>query len=370
MEPGKGMESESKNIPEGGINEKGGGNPGFDLLSCLRHIWLKNPIKFAVYSGFSFLILIVIISLLLEYSYTPKMCILCHEMKSSHDTWKDSFHGPIKGSIEGCLGCHIAPGFGNKIKAKLGGLVFLWEHMIGSFDADIKAELPVYCVRSGCHTNSWDMDRGSRVRVNHALHISKGYGCVVCHDRIAHGSDPEGKNLPGMKDFCFPCHNDEIASRTNCQFCHIYQEAILNGNGGGGIPEGEISEHKVVNLNCINCHTEGCNPKPVEVCINCHSESYKTKYETEKRWVEESLKLLKEGIPNLEKGIKEAENMGQNITQLNGIYNLVKGVYTFIIADASKGFHNAPYTRFLLENALNRLNYSYLLIEQGKRRLF
>ncbi len=365
------MESEHKEtVNDNLIHNDNDGSLSKEILACFRRFWVNEPMKFALYVGFSGLILIVLMSLILEYAYKPQACILCHEMKPAHDTWKNSYHGLIGGGNNDCLGCHVAPGFGSKIKAKLGGMVFLWDHVTGNFEPDIKAELPVFCVRSGCHTDPWKMDRGSKVRVNHALHVSKGYGCVVCHDRIAHSSNPGGKNLPGMKDFCFPCHNDEIASRNNCQFCHIYQDAMLNGNGGEGIPQGDVSSHRLVNLSCIDCHTEGCDPRPVRICLDCHSESYITEYEDKKKWVLQSLKLLEDGIPRLEEAISKSEEMGQDISQLNSIFNLVKEVYTFFKADGSAGSHNIVYSRPLLEDTINRLNYAYLVIEQKKRRMF
>jgi hypothetical protein len=167
-----------------------------------------------------------------------------------------------------------------------------------------------------------------------------------------------------MKDFCFPCHNDEIASRSRCQYCHIYQDAMLQGNAGEGIPVGENSIHQISFLSCVDCHTDGCVPKPVQTCLECHSDAIVSKQEEEKTWVLNSLKLLEENIPKLAEGIKKAEDMGQDISQINGIYNLVQGVYTFLKADASKGAHNPVYTRYLLENTINKLDYSFLVLNQ------
>jgi len=334
------------------------------LSSCLRRLWHKDPVCFAFWSGGIFVAAIAAMSLILEYSYRPKSCILCHEMKPAHETWERSFHGSLTGSKEDCLACHTAPGFGGKIKAKLGGLVFLWNHVTDSYDGDIKAEKPVYCVRQGCHTDPWTMDRGSSIRVNHALHISKGYACVVCHDRIAHGLDPEGKNLPTMKDFCFPCHNDEIASRSQCEYCHIYQEAMLRGNIGGGIPAGEASPHQRARLACVDCHTDGCVPRPVETCLDCHDAPYLSREEQERTTITRTLKMLEDRLPALAEGIRRAEDMGQDISQINGIYTLARDVHLFVKADGSRGAHNPVYSRMLLENAANRVSFALLVIDR------
>lgn len=349
-----------------------GENPSTDNISHTRRFlliikdrWHRDPVKFAFWTGFSILAMVVVISLALEYSYRPRTCIFCHEMKPAHETWGRSSHGPVNGGDDDCLGCHAAPGFGSKIKAKLGGLVFLWNHILENYDDDIKAEMPVYCVRSGCHTKPWEMDRGSKIRVNHALHISKGYACVACHDRIAHGPDPAVQNLPGMKDFCFPCHNDEIASRSDCQYCHIYQDALLRGKGGEGIPEGYPSVHQTLQLKCVDCHTEGCVAQPVQTCLECHPESYISKQEAEMAWFSLSMERLEDGIPRLAEAIKKAEDVGQDISQISGIYNLVKDVYTFLKADGSRGAHNVAYARSLLKNAMNRLNYAYIVLGQA-----
>ncbi|MGA1790365.1 MAG: NapC/NirT family cytochrome c [bacterium] len=338
--------------------------------TCIKRYWQQDPIRFAIWFGILFLSSVVLMSLILEYSYRPQSCILCHEMQPAHESWGKSFHASLTGSKEDCLACHTAPGFGGKIKAKLGGFVFLWSHILENYDDDIKAEKPVYCVRSGCHTEPWKMDRGSSIRVNHALHLSKGYACVICHDRIAHGQDPEGLNLPTMKDFCFPCHNDEIASRTDCQYCHIYQDAMLQGNAGEGIPEGEFSGHEDARLSCVDCHTGGCVPKPVQTCLSCHSDAYISRQEAERAWVSKSIQKLEEGLPRLEDGIKKAEDMGQDISQINGIYNLVQDVYDFLKADGSRGAHNPAYSRYLLENTIDQMDYAFLVLARIRRVAF
>jgi len=336
----------------------------------LKNHWHQDPVKFTFWSGISFLAAVILMSLILEYSYRPRSCILCHEMKPAHETWGKSFHSSITGTKEDCLACHTAPGFGGKIKAKLGGFVFFWNHILENYDEDIKAEKPVYCVRSGCHTEPWKMDKGSSIRVNHALHISKGYACVICHDRIAHGFDPKGLNLPTMKDFCFPCHNDEIASRSQCQYCHIYQDAMLQGNAGEGIPSGDNSVHQTTLLSCVDCHTNGCVPKPAQTCLECHSDSIVSQQEEERAWVLRSMRVLEESIPRLAQGIEKVEDMGQDISQINGIYTLVKDVYTFLKADGSRGAHNTVYARYLLENTINKLDYSFLVLNQFQRIAF
>lgn len=340
------------------------------LTDRLKDHWRRDPVKFSFWAGISFLFTILLMSLILEYSYRPRTCILCHEMKSAHETWEKSFHGSLTGSKEDCLACHTAPGFGGKIRAKLGGLVFFWNHIIENYDADIKAEKPVYCVRSGCHTEPWKMDKGSSIRVNHALHISKGYACVICHDRIAHGFDPEGLNLPTMKDFCFPCHNDEIASRSRCQYCHIYQDAMLQGNAGEGIPSADSSVHQRALLSCVDCHTNGCVPKPVQTCLDCHSASIVSRQEEERAWVIRSMKVLEESIPKLAEGIKKAEDMGQDISQINGIYTLVQDVHAFLKSDKSEGAHNPSYSRYLLNDTINKLDYALLVVNQLQRVAF
>lgn len=340
------------------------------LVGRLKYHWQQDPVRFSFWAGISFLATTILMALILEYSYRPRTCILCHEMKPAHETWEKSFHGSLTGSKEDCLACHTAPGFGGKIRAKLGGLVFFWNHILENYDADIKAEKPVYCVRSGCHTEPWKMDRGSSIRVNHALHISKGYACVICHDRIAHGLDPEGFNLPTMKDFCFPCHNDEIASRSQCEYCHIYQEAMLAGNAGESMPSGDVSVHQKALLSCVDCHTDGCVPNPAQSCLDCHSESILSRQEEEKAWIERSLKILEKNIPRLAEGIKKAEDMGQDISQINGIFTLVKDVYSFLNADKSNGAHNPSYARYLLDEAANQLDYALLVVNQLQQAAF
>ena len=342
------------------------------LSQRVKNLWQHDPVRFVFWSGMAFVCSVVFMALVLEYSYRPQLCILCHEMKPAHETWKKSFHGSITGSKEDCLACHTKPGFGGRILAKLGGILFFWNHVTGNFDEDIKAELPVYCVRSGCHTDPWKMDRGSSIRVNHALHLAKGYACVVCHDRIAHGLDPEGLNLPTMKDFCFPCHNDEIASRSQCQYCHIYQDAMLQGAAGEGIPPGVTSVHRMTRLTCVDCHTNGCVPKPAQTCLECHPESLmqEQKQKQDQLWVSSALKQLEEYLPKLEEGVLKAEDMGQDISQINSIYNLAKDVYGFLTADASEGAHNPGYSRALLEKTLNRIDYAFLVMDQMQRLAF
>ena len=70
-------------------------------------------------------------------------------------------------------------------------------------------------------------------------------------------------------------------------------------------------------------------------------------------------------IRNISAALKEQQGFLQDISQINGIYNLVKDVYSFLKADGSKGAHNAAYSRSLLKDAMNRLNYAYLVLGQA-----
>jgi hypothetical protein len=79
------------------------------------------------------------------------------------------------------------------------------------------------------------------------------------------------------------------------------------------------------------------------------------------------MKILEKGLPRLADGIKKAEDMGQDISQINGIYNLVKDVYIFLKADGSRGAHNPSYSLWILKDAINQFEYAFLILDQLER---
>ena len=182
-------------------------------------------------------------------------CGSCHLIRIACDNWQKSQHKP-EYTKNSCNACHLQPGLFGTIKTTAYGIKNTYIYFFGIEEDDIKASKPVNCSGVGCHKNMKESMFGKRIRVNHGLHMDMGYSCVVCHDRVAHEEYGMVKNLSMMKDFCFVCHNDEIAPRNKCDICHIYQYNMLKGIDAAGESSGLTSSHYREEGACQECHQE------------------------------------------------------------------------------------------------------------------
>ncbi len=144
-------------------------------------------------------------------------CIKCHP--DHGEQWQNSTHKTID-----CAECHIDPGIGGAIQAKIGGLKNLYVSITRGNDVErTKDPLPIStknCI--SCHNgilylnelgyedlpdNSLKVDG---LVMGHRIHVEKhGIDCVWCHRGTVH----RDKSIVGKYEFNMPLHSD-------CAVCH------------------------------------------------------------------------------------------------------------------------------------------------------
>lgn len=312
----------------------------------------------------------------------PSFCITCHMIKSANDSWQKAKHKP-EYTKNSCNVCHVQPGLTGSIKASIYGLENIYTFFFGPDEDDIKASRPVYCTQKGCHEQMEKSMFGKKVRVNHGMHMSMGYACVICHDRVAHEEYAMASNLSMMRDFCFACHNDEVAPRKDCNICHVYQDRMMKGTETPDNLAGIISPHmEPGEVTCQNCHMD-IEESPRKSCINCHEEGVLTQYQKDKADFSQRIAQVKAQIDEirnllvkigkvepgagLEKGNPAASSGGSTgISGVNAgssagakgadpvweqplsLFQMVQRNYTYLIQDNSQGAHNARLTSTIL----------------------
>ncbi len=302
-----------------------------------------------------------------EYTKRYSFCKGCHEMNQAHDTWISSRHGPILGEIDSCMACHAEEGALGYIKAKLAGVKSVYYHITGQITGRYlevaRGTKPVYCTKSGCHSLD-DLDSGLKINVNHKSHAQKGFNCVSCHDRIAHGWDEGLRSTPNMQEICFNCHDNKTASHDDCGMCHIYQESMLKGIERAGV-KSMPSPHSD-DLSCMDCHTHACSPD-LKNCTNCHDSNIIDEMASLQSEVSMAVERLRGTLVQLERIVKHY-NKSKEITGSEaliekelGLYMDAKKNYEFILRDLSRGFHNFKYVWNILEVSTEKANRAITL---------
>jgi predicted CXXCH cytochrome family protein len=298
----------------------------------------------------------------------PSFCSTCHMVKIANDTWQKARHKP-QYTKNSCNACHVEPGLFGSINATIYGVENLYVFLFGPGEDDLKAKRPVYCTQKGCHDQMEKSTLGKKIKVSHGFHMKMGYACVTCHDRVAHEEYGmvKANDLSMMKDFCFPCHNDEVAPRKTCGVCHVYQYRMLKGVETPENLVGMTSIHYQSNAeeNCQNCHT---NPgeSAEKSCINCHAEDTLLQYQKEKADISQRLEQVKAQISESEAimaKIKkpEAQGMDPAWDQTFALFQIVQKNYAYLTQDNSKGAHNRKLTAAILgklESDAQRMRYS------------
>jgi len=298
----------------------------------------------------------------------PSFCITCHMIQTANDSWQKARHKP-EYTKNSCNACHVQPGLVGSVKASIYGMENVYVFLFGPGEDDIKAYRPVYCTQKGCHAQMEKSVFGKKIKVNHEFHMKMGYACVICHDRVAHEEYGmvKANNLSMMRDFCFPCHNDEVAPRKTCGNCHVYQYRMLKG---AETPENLVamaSIHYQSNPeeNCQICHTN-LEESAAKSCVNCHAEDTALQYQKDKVDFSQQLVQVKAQISESETllaKIKKPETQGVDpaLDQILALFQTVQKNYTYLIQDNSKGAHNRKLTAAILaklEGDAQRVLYS------------
>ncbi|NOX53824.1 MAG: hypothetical protein GXP27_05185 [Planctomycetes bacterium] len=206
------------------------------------------------------------------YTSRPDFCRSCHNMEPYYKSWKESSHRDVS-----CIKCHFPPGFGEKVRGKMLGLVQLAKYVTETGGPRPAAEIPdASCLRSGCHETRLLSGRVDfhGVPFDHRDHLAelrrgKKLRCTSCHSQIVQGS-----HMTVTTSTCFLCHfkdgvfNEGLGACTRCH--QIPQEEF--DMGGGVTFQHDVAYERGVD--CINCHDReirGNGEVPHERCTVCHN---------------------------------------------------------------------------------------------------
>jgi nitrate/TMAO reductase-like tetraheme cytochrome c subunit len=222
----------------------------------------------------SLVLLIVAGYATVEETSSKSFCSTCHEMKPEAETLKASSHSNVE-----CKECHIQSGVVNYAKAKMNGLVQVYEKVTNSYSAPIHmpTEIPnATCEK--CHDmKTRNVTPAGDLIIPHDKHLDKNIKCVQCHSGVAHGNiadrnvtfktdydkwnDSLGKSVmsdtkftePTMED-CISCHAARKIS-TDCKTCHktemlpeSHNAVDFKTGGHGKLAEKDIRK-------CNQCHS-------------------------------------------------------------------------------------------------------------------
>jgi len=278
----------------------------------------------------------------------PSFCKSCHLIQSACDSWQKSQHKP-EYTKNSCNACHLQPGLFESIKATAYGLKNTYTYFFGIEEDDIKASKPVNCTRIGCHTKMEESMYGKRIRVNHGLHMNMGYSCVVCHDRVAHEEYGMVKNLSMMRDFCFACHNDEIAPQNKCNICHIYQYNMLKGIDATGESSSMASPHYREEETCRMCHQK-FEQVDQKTCLDCHQADTDKQYQRLKSELDGRISQIKLQIDEVKSRFNSTKGYNPVLEEYLSLFQKVQENYFYLQKDNSRGAHNKWLTLRIVKN--------------------
>lgn len=232
----------------------------------------KLLLRAAAFLASFVLFLTVMVAVAGWYTSRSEFCNSCHIMEPYYVSWQESSHADVA-----CIKCHFAPGFAEKVRGKMLGLVQLAKYLTKSEGPRPAAEIPdASCLRSGCHETrllSGKVEfRG--VPFDHQPHLNqlrrgKQLRCTSCHSQMV-----QGQHMSVTPSTCYLCHFKDAAFNEGlgaCTRCHAIpmEEFDL----GGGIKfSHELAYEKGVD--CYNCHmdvVQGNGEVPRERCRVCHN---------------------------------------------------------------------------------------------------
>lgn len=206
------------------------------------------------------------------YTSRSEFCNTCHIMEPYYISWQESTHRDVA-----CIKCHFAPGFAEKIRGKMLGLVQLAKYVTKTEGPRPAAEIPdASCLRSGCHETRLLSGAAEfhGVPFDHEPHLKqlrrgKQLRCTSCHSQIV-----QGEHMSVTPSTCYLCHFKDSAFNEDlgmCTRCHSIPMKKFD-LGGGVTFSHELAYEKGVD--CYSCHMDvirGNGAVPRERCRVCHN---------------------------------------------------------------------------------------------------
>ena len=205
----------------------------------------------------------------MEFSSSPKFCVMCHYMRPYYESWKTSSHKDVP-----CLDCHFPPGVQSKLRRKFEALVQVAKYATRQYGTRAWTEIEdASCLRSGCHQKRVLSGKVSfdGIDFDHQPHLTKfrrvtRLRCTSCHSQLV-----QGEHMTVTKQSCYLCHlkkGPELETMSECTVCHSFPIETA----AGSVDHTLVEEHGV---DCLACHAnviQGEGEVPEDRCILCHSE--------------------------------------------------------------------------------------------------
>jgi cytochrome c-type protein NapC len=251
----------------------------------LRSIWGRWWGKLIAVAAILLVLAVAAMAIASQFTESNKFCGTdCHEMKPYNDTWLASKHNNVS-----CVTCHIGPGVGNFVVAKVSALREVWMHVTGQ----IKKPIPVtrkiansICQASNCHPSpqlakTLTLFPQTNATFSHTKGHAKVGHCIDCHSQVVHTTVPGRAYIPAQSmAACFKCHTE---GPQNCSYCHKPPHAdrgacqnchnIWSFSSGKNFthPQPLVGTHG--QILCEQCHVKGPGQFPTG-CVTCHGDQH------------------------------------------------------------------------------------------------
>lgn len=268
------------------------------VLKYLKYLWPRSKWGWV---GRGAIGLVLFMPISVEVTSQSWFCNSCHIMNTYYASWKTSPHKDVE-----CVRCHIPPGMGNFVTAKLNGAGQVVDDVLDRTSGKPSAHVPdSSCLRSGCH----NIDNIKAKKVNnghflfdHGKHVGVEYKgieihCTTCHSHVkgknhfevntnacvsCHLTHPQpaGKDVqvvsnpsapsvtPQPAMYVEPTARPKVPS-SQCRTCHDPPAREIMHNGLKVVHTDFIS----FGAACESCHngvTEKPAPMRDEKCFSCH----------------------------------------------------------------------------------------------------
>jgi predicted CXXCH cytochrome family protein len=224
---------------------------------------------------FAFVVLILAVLGLAEYSTRPSFCNSCHIMEPYYISWSTSSHNNVP-----CVDCHYPPDLRGTVWVKYQALSQLAKYVTRTYGTKPYAEIEdASCLRAGCHDTrllSGKVEYHEHVVFDHTPHLAemrrqKKLRCTSCHSQMAIGD-----HMSATKETCFLCHFKNLEHEagedlSRCTLCHTQIPETVELDGF----QFEHAAYAGRGIRCQKCHgTMAVGDGRVEKskCLNCHAE--------------------------------------------------------------------------------------------------
>jgi nitrate/TMAO reductase-like tetraheme cytochrome c subunit len=233
--------------------------------------------------------MVLVSPLFVEVTSQSWFCNSCHIMNPYYASWKSGPHKEVE-----CIRCHIPPGMGNFVTAKLNGAGQVVDDVLDRTSSKPSAFVSdTACTRSGCH--SMEKVKATKIRkkffFDHGKHLGLEYKGIEVHCTTCHSHVKGDQHFEVNTNACVTCHLirqptaappvqvaslETIVPRTEgkippstCRTCHDPPANEIDYHGLKVVH----SEFVSYGAQCESCHA-GVTDHPQKIrddqCFGCH----------------------------------------------------------------------------------------------------